>query len=494
MPSSFMKRRSFLSSLLLAFVLVRCKKEVLAPDTSTGSNPPKGVSTTPPVVTPPPDVVTDDYLAQYTVTEIGTQIDTFPTIANTLSGYTDKISYNPGDTMSLYLSGPPQANEKIKFYDANANVVLSLNTDVVQQTAGNEKPWVDGFAYNKTTSIKLPDNLKSGVYAVMGKIPFVYKSNSAFADITVIHPSNTLNAYNSFGGKGLYSPDLNNRSTVVSSLRYMYFGDDLSASFYQWMDKQSYDVKYIADEDVEDYSQIENSRIVIIAGHSEYWTRQARVNIDKFIASGKNVLVLSGNTMFWQVRYDKSKQLMICYKGDLSDPLRNTIYSTTNWHLPVLKYPVTDTLGTDFMGGGFGTTLPNRWNGYKIVKEDSPLLHGTGLKNGDILKLPTFEYDGAPVVKMILPGSSEIPVIDTKKLNCHKTELLGYDFAINGKQPGLGTFVLYQRTAESGVVVNTASMNWCSQVGMGGADKTRLEIITKNMIDLSLNNSNLFSN
>jgi hypothetical protein len=197
--------------------------------------------------------------------------------------------------------------------------------------------------------------------------------------------------------------------------------------------------------------------------------------------------------MWVQVRYKKSKNLMICYKDKNLDPLGDTIYGTIFWSDPTLKYPVNTSIGADWVGGGFGTQLPNRWNGYKITNEKSPLFEGTGLKNGDILSIPTLEYDGAPVVKMIEPGSSEIPVINNKILNFHKIELLGYDFAIDWGRKGLGTFIVFKKTPESGTVVNVASTDWCSVKGFKGSDSKKLIKITQNMIEKSLANDTLFS-
>jgi len=484
------KRRSFLGYLLLTFALSRCKQEIITP-TASNKTPAAPV----PVNSVPSVGPADHYLGQYTTTELGSKVDTFPQLDNFLHGYTDKLSYGPSEPMSLYLSGAENANEKIQFYDALGNTVLTVNTPIVNQKINTSKPWIDGQMFNKTTSVTLPANLKSGVYSVNGRIPFVCKGTNSVADMTIVYPSNTINAYNPVGGKSDYTPDLNNRSTVSSFLRYPIYGDSSAAGFYRWMLTQNYSANYITDADLDDYTQIQDSKIVVITGHSEYWTRQARVNIDKFIASGKNVLVLSGNTMWWQVRYNLQKSLMICYKDNHLDPLGNTIYSTINWTDPILNYPVMNTLGADYISGGFGQELADGFNGYKIVNDQSPLLEGTGLKNGDILNLPTFEYDCAPLEKVILPGSTEIPVIDNSKLNAHKIELLGYDFATNGpKKHGMGTFVVYQRTASSGIVVNTASMNWCSQTGMnGGKDEAKLKIITKNMIDRSLNGETLFT-
>ena len=116
--------------------------------------------------------------------------------------------------------------------------------------------------------------------------------------------------------------------------------------------------------------------------------------------------MLSGNSMWWQVRYNKAQNLMICYKS-LSgnsyenytlDPLQSTIYSTINWGGNDTKYTILPTLGTDYRHGGYGQVLANRWNGFKIVNANSPLIKGSGLNNGDILSMPSTEYDGAPVV------------------------------------------------------------------------------------------------
>lgn len=200
--------------------------------------------------------------------------------------------------------------------------------------------------------------------------------------------------------------------------------------------------------------------------------------------------MLSGNNMWWQTRYNESKNQMICYKG-IVDPLNGTLYGTVSWGAPILNYPVAASIGADFNEGGYGRVLPNRWDGYKIVQENSPLFSGTGLKNGDMLSMKTTEYDSAPVVKIPAPGSQEIPVIDNTKLNYYKVELLGYDFAQNSVRPdqlGLGTFIVCKKSPTAGTVVNAASMDWCNNIVYA-----KFKTITKNMIDLSLAGTSLFS-
>jgi hypothetical protein len=486
-------RRSFIGSLLAMFTFIACKKSSPAPAAD--------VPFTDPLATNP-----DFDLGIFTTTEFGKELYLPVDISKIFHGYTDKISYYPGETVSLYLSGPPNSHQVIGLADVNGKIILSATAAVDLQTIGQDltlKPWLDGFGYLKTTSVQLPGDLKSGFYRFPGDIPVICKSNNTAADVTIVLPSNTFNAYCDYGGKSYYRPGDPNteaadyRSTVVSSLRYNPVSPDspgnFSESFFRWMTNQNYNTRYIADTDLEDYAEIEGSKLLIITGKSEYWTRQARLNFDRFVASGKNALVLSGNTMYWQVRNNSDKKLMICYKGNNVDPLKNTLYSTCLWDTPGLNYPVANSIGANFNGGGYPLKVANPLNGFKIVKDSSPLLKGTGLKNGDLLHLPTVETDGAPVKKMILPGSEEIPVIDNSKLNFHKIDLIAYTFSLNpNNDPGLGTFVVFQKTPSSGTVVNVASTNWCSTTGMGGIDGPKIETMTKNMIDGSLANSDLF--
>ncbi len=483
------KRRSFLGYLLLLIALYRCRKDAIV--------------TTKQTVTPPPvqTGVTDAYLGQYGATEVGSNLQPDPTYMAGFNGYTARQSYLPGNTVDLYLSDPTGKTTSITLKDARKNIILTLPAAIKAQKINSTKPWVEGFKYDKTISFELPVNLKSGVYTINDVIPVIVRGNNDVAyDLTVVYNSNTLNAYNFAGGKSLYAPDFDNRSTVVSFNRSTIL---VNAPFFYWLAGLGYNINYVADFDMDDYSQIKNSTAVLFSGHSEYWTRQARQNVDTFINAGKNIIMLSGNSMWWQVRYNKAQNLMICYKS-LSgnsyenytlDPLQSTIYSTINWGGNDTKYTILPTLGTDYRHGGYGQVLANRWNGFKIVNANSPLIKGSGLNNGDILSMPSTEYDGAPVVNLFAPGSTEIPVIDNTVMNFYKVELIGYDFAQNltrKDQLGFGTFMICKRTSTSGTIINAASMDWCINFGQTN-DKTALKAITKNMIDLSISGGNLFT-
>jgi hypothetical protein len=94
-----------------------------------------------------------------------------------------------------------------------------------------------------------------------------------------------------------------------------------SEEFYYWLASQDHsNVGYITDKEMEEFSNIKSAKLLIIPGHSEYWTRKARRNFDQFVRQGSNSLILSGNTMWWQARYNEDMTQIICFKDAKSDP------------------------------------------------------------------------------------------------------------------------------------------------------------------------------
>ena len=105
--------------------------------------------------------------------------------------------------------------------------------------------------------------------------------------------------------------------------------------------------------------------------------------------------------------------------------------------------------------------------------------------------MPHVELDSAPISHF---SSEGVPVIDTSKLDFFKTELLAYDL-VSGYESGQekpGTFIVIQKSETSGVIINTSSTNWCKE-GFTGVDNSLVETITRNMVDLLLNNTSVFS-
>lgn len=408
---------------------------------------------------------------------------------NLTEGYTDKVSYSAGETMKVFLHGS-------KPLELCRLTVRTINGDSAFSVAATlpfhyPYPWfkgaTEGFDYKVCAQVKIP-NIQSGVYLIENLIPFIIKSSEP-VDITVVYPSNTATAYCESGGKSLYSRS--NRPYQVSFQRPTAL-QPYSKYCLEWLPSLSKNtsIGYIADVDLDDYTNISSSRIISIIGHSEYWTFEARNNFDRFVDNGGHAIILSGNVMWWQVRYSEDKTKLICYKSDANkDPVKNLQLVTTNWNDPSLNYPIISSIGADFENGGYGLEKDNGWDGFKIVTPSSPLLEGTGVKKGDVLSLPSLECDGTPLAGYDNEG---YPIADNNKVTAHKLEIVAFDRTFRYGETA-ATFIVMQKAPSSGFIVNTATTGWCSETGMGGKSGEHIKQITFNAVDKLLKGKSVFS-
>ncbi len=406
------------------------------------------------------------------------------------SGYAEKLSYLPGEKIKAFInSNKNTAPCRLDVYDINGDVAFSVRAILKTQIIANSEPSINGFGYSYGSEFEIPSGTKSGIYLIEKKIPLIVRTTQS-VDLTIVYPSNTDNAYALAGGKSLYSKP---KSSIVSFHRPLELQWQALIGLKWFATLNNLSINYISDSDMDDYASIQNSKIVVLVGHSEYWTREARKNFDRFVEEGRHAVILSGNTMWWQVRY--STHQMICYKSfDLNsekDPIADPLLNTVQWDHPSLQYSILSSIGADFPRGGYGLQTDKGWDGYKIVSPQSPLLEGLNLQKGDIISLPSGEYDGAPISSFTADG---YPEIDNSILNFHRVELIGFDRGARGGKETIGTFIVFQKSPASGIVVNGASYDWCSHRGMGGQDGDKIKKITMNAISKLLHKQKVFSN
>ena len=391
------------------------------------------------------------------------------------TGYTDKVSYFPGEKVQVFFDAKQAVNLcRLDIYSINGDVVLSLGSEVPLSPVLPQDASENGFGFLPGAEFEMPE-FKSGVYLVENKIPFIVKTREA-VDVIVIYAANTANAYADSGGKSLYSS--NDRPTVVSFRRPVPL-QTLSQVCLKWFTSvQDLTFGYVADADMDFFESIQFAKVLVIAGHSEYWTREARRNFDRFVDSGGNALILSGNTMWWQVRYSDDRTQMYCYKDVNLDPISDPLFKTIEWSTPSLEYSILSSVGAHFPLGGYGKRNDQGWNGYKIVNPSSPLFEGLTLEKGDIISLPSLEYDGAP-----LSGYDEegYPILDRAALGFEKIELLGFDKGFRVTET-TATFIVFRKSSNSGLVINTGTTDWCSTGGMGGSSGQAVKVITRNAL------------
>jgi hypothetical protein len=84
-----------------------------------------------------------------------------------------------------------------------------------------------------------------------------------------------------------------------------------------WLDQAGYDYDVVADIDLHrDPAMLAGYQTLIINGHSEYWSIEAYEGVDRYLRNGGNVIVLSGNSMFWRVSFNEDHSVMECRKYD----------------------------------------------------------------------------------------------------------------------------------------------------------------------------------
>jgi hypothetical protein len=405
-----------------------------------------------------------------------------------LNGYTEYLSYKPGETAVAMLNfSSDKAPCKLNIYDLNGSLVFSVASPTIKQVISTQDPSSNGFGYQPTVQIPIPAGLKSGIYLIENSVPFIVKP-SASMDALVVYPSNTVNAYSGAGGHSMY--DGASRITTASFQRPSEIQWQ-SLICLKWLTTQTnMNFGYISDVDLDNLTSLPSSKMIIIPGHSEYWTRKARKNFDRYIDQGHHALILSGNTMWWQVRYSKDKTQMICFKDAALDPEPDHTLTTVTWNNPSLDYNITSSIGVDFDHGGYGLLLDNGWDGFMVASPKSPLFEGLSLLKGEILHIPSGEYDGAPISQFDANG---FPVLDVAATGFKKMELIGFDKGARNSKETIGTFIVGQKSDRSGIIINAASYDWCSYRGMGGEDGDKIKKITYNAIKKLLSGESVFS-
>lgn len=91
-----------------------------------------------------------------------------------------------------------------------------------------------------------------------------------------------------------------------------------------WLEREGYAYEMISDLDLHrNPGQLRRHRVLVINGHSEYWSIEMYRGLKEYLAAGGRVIVLSGNSLFWRVSFSDDGRIMECRKVDApGDQLR----------------------------------------------------------------------------------------------------------------------------------------------------------------------------
>lgn len=412
-----------------------------------------------------------------------------------VQGYPEKWSNVSGQEATFYLTGEDNPAAPITIYDHVHNRPMgSVTVPLFRQEvdSSNTESWMNGYGWEPVT-IQLPE-LPSGIYSLSRPtrneraVSFLVTEPEKQADIVVLYPTNTLNAYN-------YTPNFHDSPNWPDQVNLYTRGKDnqypdavsfhrptinnmyLSRQFDSMMlNERAGTYKYVSDADLENYSSIAGAKLVIIPSHSEYWTENARRNFDRFVDSGGSALLLAGNMMYRAVEYD-----------DPDAPTQMIFKPRIQFTSPKLDYPIWESIGADFLYGGYGyefeqlrDRIQNPFEGYKLLDTAPSYFEGTGLTAGEILNIPAKEYDGVPFTSI---DQETGPVVDHELLGFHRMDVIAFENTWVDGRPTAGTWIDFQKTPDSGRIINVGEAHWTLFQGDSGPIR---RVLTRNMIDVLL--------
>src|ERR1035437_5950778 len=206
------------------------------------------------------------------------------------TGYVNKISVKQGDTLQFHVSTKidPFQIRIFKYNDVDS-LVTTISTIPGGERAYPDSSFYYGCNWPVSYSIVIPDNWLPGVYYAefptsVGSKDVVFmispRVRGSYSKILYLSSANTWEAYNPIGGKSLYTFNSSNgvASYKVSFQRpgRAYGGYPeffLELPFIRWMYRNNISFECAVNYDIHsDPNLLSNYNIMVIDGHSEYWS------------------------------------------------------------------------------------------------------------------------------------------------------------------------------------------------------------------------------
>jgi Domain of unknown function (DUF4082)/Bacterial Ig domain len=292
------------------------------------------------------------------------------TDGSTIYGFTDPFSVNIGQSINFKIDTAASSYKidiyRMGYYGGDgARLITSLTPNI---SVSNSQPacstntttgLVDCGNWGVSATWAAPTTAVSGVYFARiysstdaNLIPFVVTNNASTSAIIYSTSDETWQAYNQWGGYSLYVGTATGSPWCCSALdpgravQVSYnrpFGDRfVTPEDYLWyaefpmieyLEENGYNVTYITQSDISGSggaALIEQHKIFMMSGHSEYFDAGDRASITAARNAGVDLAFFSGNLMWWKTRWTTSQysseadRTLITYKESLdtqqSDP------------------------------------------------------------------------------------------------------------------------------------------------------------------------------
>ena len=364
-----------------------------------------------------------------------------------LDGYSWPQSVLPGEEVALHVSSSNPFGVEVARQGSERDVVWQADA-----VAGSEHPIpatasADGCRWPTTLTIPVGDEWRSGYYSVTlssgeerADAFFVVRPKRQISPILLVLSTATYNAYNDWGGPSLYTggtqvsferplargfltkPEPAARKAQAfpdrEALGYFAWAEEKGLSpwsggsgwwtwerpFVAWAEREGLAIDVAVSQDLEQHPDVlDGHRLFISVGHDEYWSWGMRDTVERFLAAGGNAGFFSGNTCWWQVRFEDEGMTCFKYRAG-EDPVLGTPdqrFLTGAWADRRIGRPEHALTGLSFSRGGYsryGLGVPRASGAYTVLRPDHWAFEGTELRYGDALGLADaivgYEVDG----------------------------------------------------------------------------------------------------
>lgn len=316
----------------------------------------------------------------------GTQAWSIPKApAGLIAGYASEASVAVGDLLHLHVATDPSARYRVEvfrlgWYSGTGGRLVACAPSCSRDEAGQARPVPayagDGYldaGWPVTDTVTVPSSWVSGYYladlvlttgqaAGRGSwVPFIVREPPTQDSAILVQASvNTWQAYNRWGGMSLYmNPDGSSCFYVCSRVSFNRPYDPKSPNLWDFelplvhfLEERGYDVSYTTDVDTDrDPAELLRHRLVIVAGHDEYWTTTMRDAFDRARAYSTNLFFAGANTGYWQMRYADDRRTILEYRRATLDPEPNPALKTVRFRSLTRPRPECQLEGVQYVEG-----------------------------------------------------------------------------------------------------------------------------------------------
>lgn len=445
-----------------------------------------------------------------------------------IAGYPASASIDAGDTLVLHIS-TTSCRFRVLFYRWTDKLVPVHASGWLPGKCAAPRGAADDWDW-PAYPFRLRANLPSGVYLAFlddGRSTILSLAADSAAIMFVLRgprdskilyklPLATYHAYNFTGGGCFYKNPPRSLSPPGGKVSFRRPGGGIGgavwcspdyydpgsprqtfahwdAPFIAWLTRNGFTPEFCTGLDLgERPGMLERCRLLLSAGHDEYWSEPERNAVESYIENGGNVAIFGGNTCWWRIRPIDNVAAMVCHQGGPHGALDHW------WPDSGAGRPEDTLCGASYRHGGGWWDGPRETDGFIVQQSGHWVFDGTGLADGEAFGAGTsppligYECDGACLASFDRStGRAGLPPCGDRAARSTRFELLAAS-ALRGRWQELperennsagdgihaATMGLY---SDGGTVFNAGTTDWAQVLGSG--QEPCVDVITRNVIE-----------